>query len=220
MAAARYHEELILSLHNNSQGKRISMAGAKIVDEYFSSWLDNQARVNPDELHHVYEWGKTGDKKSRLFDCKTTYAGGNPVLNFYLTESKEPNEEGYVFSQKAFVMELGESVTIEPKSSEVLVFEIDGEEVFTPNEVHIDSPGGQAVAGSFVKKFNEFMIHEAEKTLDFMGFGRTIGLGIQKESSRTLSRMFGDKVINSRFDARSSAENIANSVEALGNDLR
>lgn len=219
LASAKYHQKLVMDLHDNKNGRRIAMAGANILDDYFGLWLDNKARSNPSLLHHVYEWGKAGDKNSRLFDCKVTYSG-SPVINFYLTESNEPNESGYVFRQKASVMEAGDPVIIEPTNSEVLAFEIDDEVIFTPNEVHVDSPGGPEVAGQFQKNFYEFMSSEAQNALSFIGFDKTIATGISRETSRVLSKMFGDKVISSDFESASSSTNIATSVEALGNDLR
>lgn len=219
LATARYHQSLVMKLHDNKNGKRISMAGASLLDDYFGVWLDNKARANPESLHHVYEWGKTGNKNARLFDCKITYSG-SPIINFYLTDSKEPNDGGYIFSDKAFVMEEGNSVTVEPQNSNVLAFEVEDEVVFTPNEVHIENPGGPDVAGSFQKHFYEFMSSEAQNALTFLGFDKAIANGIKTESSRTLSKMFSDKVINPSLESTISSGNIANAVEVVGNELR
>jgi len=48
-------------------------------------------------------------------------------------------------------------VVIKPKKSSVLVFEDNGETVFTKNPVKIDNPGGPNVQGSFSRVFDEFM---------------------------------------------------------------
>jgi hypothetical protein len=53
-------------------------------------------------------------------------------------------------------MESGMAVKIRPKDSQVLAFEVDGEQVFTPNDVKVDNPGGSQVAGSFERVFNSF----------------------------------------------------------------
>jgi hypothetical protein len=53
-------------------------------------------------------------------------------------------------------MENAIAITISPKNSEVLVFEDEGETVFTMNSVYIANPGGDAVAGSFGKATEDF----------------------------------------------------------------
>jgi hypothetical protein len=52
-------------------------------------------------------------------------------------------------------MENGISVTIKPRKSEMLVFEVDGEKVFTKNPVRVASPGGN-VDGEFERVFDSF----------------------------------------------------------------
>ena len=32
-----------------------------------NKYIDSQARMNPEKLHHVYEWGMVGSEKGRLF---------------------------------------------------------------------------------------------------------------------------------------------------------
>jgi hypothetical protein len=46
-------------------------------------------------------------------------------------------------------------VTIKPKNN-VLVFDINGETIFTKKKVTVKDPGGPAVAGSYQKCFDEF----------------------------------------------------------------
>jgi hypothetical protein len=41
--------------------------GPEIV-ELASQYVDVNARVTPELLHHIYEWGKSGSPKARLFD--------------------------------------------------------------------------------------------------------------------------------------------------------
>jgi hypothetical protein len=53
-------------------------------------------------------------------------------------------------------MENSIKVVIEPKNSDVLAFENNGETVFTTNAIYIDHPGGDEVAGSFGETVNDF----------------------------------------------------------------
>jgi len=36
--------------------------------ELMKEFIDSNARVNPDMLHHVYEWNQTGSPSARLYD--------------------------------------------------------------------------------------------------------------------------------------------------------
>lgn len=120
-------------------------------------YIDSQARMNPKRLHHVYEWGKTGNQESRLFDFDTATSKNNITFtgNFLPSRSisigsSEP------FTDKANVMENAIQVIIEPKNSNVLVFEDEGETVFTTRKIYIDHPGGDEVAESFGETVNDF----------------------------------------------------------------
>jgi phosphopantetheine adenylyltransferase len=97
-----------------------------------AQYVDVQARANPRALHHVYEWSKPGNPAARLFDLNFIESSGLSFkLDYQLLESKSyvPNKKSgkrYKFVEKASVMESGMPVTIAPKSSKRLVFEIDG----------------------------------------------------------------------------------------------
>jgi hypothetical protein len=36
--------------------------------ELMKQFIDSNARVNPDMLHHIYEWNQTGSQNARLYD--------------------------------------------------------------------------------------------------------------------------------------------------------
>jgi hypothetical protein len=120
-------------------------------------YVDAQARMNPSALHHVYEWGAVGSEGARLFKFHSTASkrvihitGEFLPSKSYAEGSNEP------FRDKANVMENAISVVIAPKNSPVLVFEDEGETVFTVNEIYIANPGGDAVAGSFGRVVDDF----------------------------------------------------------------
>lgn len=119
-------------------------------------YIDAQARMNPQAFHHVYEWDHVGEEGYRLFDFKAKASKRVIHFNGKFLKSKTPVESGYVFANKANVMENAIAVTITPKHSDYLVFEVDGETVFTANSVFVAHPGGDEVAGSFGKAVDDF----------------------------------------------------------------
>lgn len=129
----------------------------KNVIEIIKQYIDSNARVNPKMLHHVYEWYKVGSPDARLFDI--TYKVNNAGLNFssnFRQSTTMQNGSHEPFYDKAKIMEEGTPVTIEPKKADVLVFETDGETIFTKSPVTVDRPGGQYVKGSFQNIMDSF----------------------------------------------------------------
>lgn len=120
-------------------------------------YVDAQARMNPSALHHVYEWGAVGQEGARLFKFHST--ASKRVIHIsgeFLPSKSRANGSTVPFTDKANIMENAIAVTIEPRNSPVLVFEDEGETVFTVNEIYIANPGGDAVAGSFGRVVDDF----------------------------------------------------------------
>lgn len=127
------------------------------IKEMLEIFIDTNARSNPQALHHIYEWYKTGSPDARLFDI--SYSVSNAGLSFYSTFTQSTSiREGSStpFYNKAKIMEDGMPVTISPKKSQVLVFEENGETVFTKSPVKVLNPGGAQVQGSFERVVNLF----------------------------------------------------------------
>lgn len=126
----------------------------KLLEEY----IDALASTSPETLHHVYEWGGVGDPGARLFrlSSRATHDSIFITGDFLASSSTSPTGTE-PFVDKATVMESGISVTITPKNGEVLVFEDDGETVFTPGPVYVEHPGGEEVAGSFKSAIEGFL---------------------------------------------------------------
>jgi hypothetical protein len=125
--------------------------------EALGKYIDSKARMNPETLHHVYEWNQTGNNNARLF--RFNVRATKTLINFdgnFLPSKSIPENSNDVFADKATVMENKISVVVEPKNSNVLVFENNGETVFTTKSVFIANPGGDAVAGSFGRVVDEF----------------------------------------------------------------
>ena len=108
-------------------------------------------------MHHVYEWYQTGSPSARLFDIDCNVTGGG--ISFYgkFNQSQSiKNGSKTPFYDKAEVMENGIPVRIIPVAAKALVFEDDGETVFTKKEVVVPNPGGDGVRGSFLRVFDQF----------------------------------------------------------------
>lgn len=125
--------------------------------ELMKEFIDSNARVNPDMLHHVYEWNQTGSPSARLYDI--SYTTSNLGLSFrssFRQSTSIKNGSRTPFYDKARIMEEGIPVIIRPKVAQALAFEDNGETVFTKNEVRVDNPGGTEVQGGFEKVFDMF----------------------------------------------------------------
>lgn len=127
------------------------------VKERLESFIDSSARVNPQALHHVYEWYQTGSPEARLFDIKFTTSNiGLSLKSSFRQSSTIKDGSSVPFADKAMMMENGVSVTIRPRKSDVLVFEDGGETVFTKTPVRIEDPGGTEVHGAYEQAFDSF----------------------------------------------------------------
>lgn len=125
--------------------------------EALGLYIDAQARGNPEAFHHVYEWGAVGKKAARLFEIDARASKRIITFTGKFLNSKTPSPDSNdVFYNKASVMENGIEVVVEPKFSDTLAFEIDGEMVFTTNSVFIANPGGAEVEGSFGRAVDNF----------------------------------------------------------------
>ena len=130
--------------------------GEYVVDA-LGKYIDVQARGNPAALHHVYEWGATGNQGARLFKMNAI-ATKNIIMidGSFLPSSSISDTATEPFVDKANIMENAIGITIEPRDSDVLAFEADGQTVFTMNSIYIANPGGDGVAGSFGRVVEEF----------------------------------------------------------------
>ena len=125
--------------------------------EILNSFIDSNARANPQMLHHIYEWYQTGSPNGRLFDLEySTYGGGLTIRSSFRQSSTIKSGSNVPFYDKARIMEQGVPVRIKPVRAEVLRFEDGGEEVFTKKPVDIMNPGGDATSGGFQRVVDSF----------------------------------------------------------------
>jgi hypothetical protein len=147
------------------------------MQELVSQYIDASARVNPSELHHVYEWHQAGSPSARLFDVNYVVRGGGLSMNATLRQSDSIKRGSNVpFRNKASIMENGASVSIRPKNSTVLAFEDGGDTVFTRSEVTVQNPGGSEVQGSFEQNFRQFFLSSLSQS---MIFGSGLGANLK-----------------------------------------
>jgi hypothetical protein len=143
------HNKVVQRAGSKAAKERVSRKVFESLRQQFYDRTDARARSNPASLHHVYEWGQVGDPGGRLFKMTSRGRGtGMFEISYDLLESKMPNRNGYVFEQKAYIMENGVPVSISPVNGEKLVFEVDGETVYAAGPVEVDNPGGEVVQGS------------------------------------------------------------------------
>lgn len=122
------------------------------------AYIDAMARSDREALHHVYEWYQEGVKTSRLFDLNYAMTKMGLSINGTFRQSTTISKDATKpFYDKARIMEQGIPVTITPSGNGVLRFNDGGQEVFTKRPVTINNPGGDDVAGSFERVFDEFM---------------------------------------------------------------
>lgn len=137
--------------------KFLDSLGRNTVEE-LKEFIDANARMDPEALHHVYEWYRVGSPEARLFEIEHTVSNLGLSIKSNFTQSSSIKEgSSEPFYNKAAIMESGAKVRISPKTSNMLVFEVDGKTVFTPNEVVVDNPGGDRTTGAYEQVFDLFM---------------------------------------------------------------
>jgi hypothetical protein len=141
------------------KGKQVFLhrLGAQTI-EAMKQFVDSNARVNPEALHHIYEWHQTGSPNARLFDLEYTVSNLGLSIKSSLSQSKSvQNGSNVPFYDKARIMEEGIPVRIKATKAKVLSFNVDGEQVFTNKEVYVENPGGDLVEGSLERALDSFM---------------------------------------------------------------
>lgn len=187
----------------------------KQIDQDFGQYIDSKARISPKSLHHVYEWGKAGEKSARLFKLnKISQPGLMFQVNYELLDSKsfvpsEKSKRSHVFIKKASIMEEGKTVVITPRFSERLVFNIDDSTIFMPKgqSVTVSKPGGAATKNSFLTSYKYFFTSQLiNLSIKKSGFQRLFNssmsraLGVPSQI-KTVKYSFSPNTIASEADA-------------------
>lgn len=208
IASAKYHTSILAELHNNPKNRNVIIENAlNIIGTYFGFYMDNLARRDHMSFHHVYETDKTGQQNARLFYYTIVTNSGTPSIQYNFKTATAQEKSGQVYRRKAFIMEDGTPLTIKPRNGKYLVFDSNGDKVFT-KKAYIPNPGGTQVQGSFTNAFNTFMANQASAILEDMGFYDKINEGISKESDLALTRISAGN-LNGMSMASESANKIA-----------
>ena len=125
--------------------------------EILKEFIDSSARVNPEVLHHVYEWNLVGSPSARLYDINYTVSGlGLSIRSSFKQSTTIKAGSRVPFYDKATIIENGIPVTIKPTRAKALRFEQDGAEIFTKSPVTVENPGGTAAEKGFEKTMDIF----------------------------------------------------------------
>lgn len=130
---------------------------ATLTEEALKKFIDAKARMDPESLHHVYEWNSVGSASARLFEIQATATKNNIFFAGEFLQSQSVSDTSdEPFYDKARIMENQIAIEVEPRSADVLAFEDSGQTVFTVKSIFIENPGGDEVAGSFGRAVDEF----------------------------------------------------------------
>ena len=168
--------------------------------EVLKEYIDVNARLTPGALHHMYEWNQVGSPSARLFNIDYTVSNlGLSVMSSFSQSKSIKQGSNVPFYNKASIMENGVPVKISPRKSGTLVFENNGETVFTKSTVNVKKPGGAEVEGSFERVFDSFFTNyftqsfiQASGIMDYLtnanvykqnlskgkSMGRSVGLSV------------------------------------------
>jgi hypothetical protein len=125
--------------------------------ELMKEFIDSNARVNPEMLHHIYEWNQTGSPNARLYEISYTVSSLGLSFKSSFSQSLSIKDGSRTpFYDKARIIENGIPVVIRPKTAQVLAFENNGETVFTKGPITVENPGGTAAQGGFEKVLDMF----------------------------------------------------------------
>ena len=153
-------------LEGVEKGKTVFLDNlGKDIIEALKVFIDTNARMDPQAMHHVYEWGKTGMASQRLFTINHTVSNLGLSIKSDFKQSTSIKQGSLVpFYNKARIMEDGKPVVIKPRNASVLSFNVGGDQVFTKNPVNVSNPGGDWVQGSYEKTFDNFMNYYFKQT--------------------------------------------------------
>ena len=178
-----------------AEPKLLDKIGKEAIEE-LKEYIDSMARVDPDLLHHVYEWHQEGNSAARLFDINYSMVSGGLSINSTFRQSTSiQNTGGSVpFYDKARVMEDGIPVTIKPVKAKALAFNEDGsgETIFTKGPVYVQSPGGEKVRGAYEETFRSFFRNYfSQSTLSKLGISKDLKNPVQYKLASAKSGMSG-----------------------------
>lgn len=184
-------------LEGASAGKPVLLSKmGKSLKIVLEEYIDAHARVDPQSLHHVYEWYQTGSPAARLFDIDYVVSGNGLSFGYTFSQSRSVSSgSSEPFYNKASIMEDGVPITIVPRNAKVLAFENNGETIFTKGPVTVENPGGSQVQGSFRDVFDSFFNqYFSQSYLLDSGFTRHVGNPVDFKTNLSRAKTGGKSV--------------------------
>lgn len=213
LAMATYDGTLLTDLYQNPVNKeKINRGAAFIVKNYFDEYMDSRARQDSKSFHHVYEFDRTGEKSARLFKGTVVSNGDFATIKYSFTPAKMPNRFGYEFANKAEVMEENNPVYIYPKNGTYLKYKLSNGRFIKSRFSYVRNPGGQKVAGSFEKTFNQFMNTKGKTVLEKFQFFRKIEAAFLTKRRLMVPRINAGMVTDAVTSAQKDAAQISGGV--------
>jgi hypothetical protein len=182
-------DSFVLSIKELTKPKvleQISRAVFSITGERFMVDIDNYARMNKKKMHHVYEWGRVGDKLARLFVLeRSAMLDGNLLISTNFLPSKMPvpiNPEllipgktgksvsrKSIFANKASIMEAGTPVSFTAKRVLAIMGGNDTAFIAPGTQINILHPGGIQTKNAFASYLLEWYTTKGNTIMDSSG---------------------------------------------------
>jgi hypothetical protein len=180
--------------------EQISRAIFAITGERFMVDIDSYARRNPKKMHHIYEWGRVGDRNARLFVLeRTSVLDGSLLITTNFLQSKMPvpiNPEllspgktgkvvsrSSVFANKAQVMENGTPVSFNAKRVLAMIGSSGLAFIAPGTQINILHPGGVQTKNAFATYLLDWYTNTGSIVLDSSGLYERISNDISKALS-------------------------------------
>lgn len=165
---------------------QISRAVFSITTKRFMIDIDNYARLNPKKMHHVYEWGKIGSPRGRLFTLeRSSILDGSLIISSNFLSSRMPVpinpqllipgrtgkavSKKSIFANKAEVMEKGSPVSFNAKKVLAIVGSSGVAFIAKGTKVNILHPGGLQTKNAFATYMLDWYIKNGNIIMDSSG---------------------------------------------------
>lgn len=181
-------------LQGAEKGKNILFENiGKETIELLKQYIDTTARMDPESLHHVYEWYETGSPNARLFNLQYSVKNNGVAFSSVFSQSQSIAKGATTpFYDKAKIMESGIAITVKPRTKQALYFKdsLDND-VFVKDSIKIENPGGEKVSGSFQQTMeNFFKLYFSQSFLNILGLSKELSdVRIYKQEFNAGKRM-------------------------------
>jgi hypothetical protein len=175
----------------------ISRAVFSITGERFMIDIDNYSRMNKKSMHHIYEWGKVGEKSGRLFILeRSAMLDGTLLISTSFLPSRlpvpispellTPGRTGKtvskrsIFANKAEVMEKGAPVSFMAKRILAMSGGTGAAFIAPGTQINILHPGGIKTRGAFAAYILDWYTKNGNTIMDSSGLYERIANDVSK----------------------------------------